>query len=97
MLHVTGTGFGRTGTCSMLGGLVHLGFAPCDHMLTGLAPRARDVLHRLFAGQSNPEIRVSLALFVVSIRRQKSVEVALLHKLRRPTNSCLWRRARVWR
>ena len=31
-LLVIGTGFGRTGTTSLRGALVRLGFAPCDHM-----------------------------------------------------------------
>lgn len=50
MLHVFGAGFGRTGTFSMREGLVHLGFAPCDHMLAGLSPRELDVLRLLIAG-----------------------------------------------
>jgi len=51
MLHVFGAGFGCTGTFSMREGLVHLGFAPCDHMLAGLSPRERDVLRLLIAAQ----------------------------------------------
>jgi hypothetical protein len=43
-LRVIATGFGRTGTTSMRGALVRLGFAPCDHMEENFAHPERFVL-----------------------------------------------------
>jgi hypothetical protein len=45
-LLVIGTGFGRTGTTSLRGALVRLGFAPCDHMEENFAHPERFVLWR---------------------------------------------------
>ena len=45
-LLVIGAGFGRTGTTSLRGALVRLGFAPCDHMDENFAHPERFVLWR---------------------------------------------------
>ena len=45
-LQVIGAGFGRTGTTSLRGALVRLGFDPCDHMEENFARPERFVLWR---------------------------------------------------
>jgi hypothetical protein len=94
MLHVFGAGFGRSGTLSMREGLVHLGFAPCDHMLAGLSLRGLDVV-RLIAGRSRDSCQFGMIhhpYLQAEVSRSRLAAQAVATNKR-----SVWRRARVWR